>query len=120
MLVVSEAEVGKGYNADDLHRRQLEQLKVQLSNVHPTLHVRGVEILCAKIRAEDALRDLQAEVAGTLGGEATREALALFAKDAEAIVAGERAKARVSGNARMAGNAADLPQGSRPKPAKAS
>lgn len=120
MLVVSESEVGKGYNADDLHRRQLEQLKERLSNVHPELHVRGVELLSAKIRAEDAIRVLQDEIATKLGGEATREAMALFAKDAEAIVSGERARARVSGNARMAGNAADLPQAPKPKTPKAS
>lgn len=103
MLVVSEAEVGKGYNADDLHRRQLEQLKERLSAIHPEFHVRGVEALCAKIRAEDAVLALKEEIAAKLGAEATREAVALFTKDAEAIVAGERAKKR------LAGNAAQLP-----------
>lgn len=113
MLVVSENEVGKGYSADDLHRRQLEQLKARLSEVHPTLHVRGVELLCAQIRANDAALDLREEITAKLGGEATRESMALFARDAEAIVAGERAKRR------LRGNAADLPQAPAPLAAKA-
>jgi hypothetical protein len=108
-LVVSESEVGRGYSADDLHRRQLEQLKERLSQVHPTLHVRGVELLCAKLRAEDAVNELREEIVSKLGGEATRESLVLFERDAKAIVEGERARKRVSGNA------ADLPQASAPK-----
>lgn len=104
MLVVSENEVGKGYSADDLHRRQLEQLRVKLTEIHPELHVRGVEVLCAQIRANDAVLELRDEITAKLGGEANREANALFMRDAEAIVSGERAKKR------LRGNAADLPQ----------
>lgn len=106
MLVVSESEVGKGYNADDLHRRQLEQLKERLSSVHPTLHVQGVELVAALIRAEDAVAELREEITSKLGGEATRESMALFRRDAEAIVSGERTRKRLSGNA------ANLPQAS--------
>lgn len=104
MLVVSESELGKGYNADDLHRLQLQQLKSKIAEIHPELHVRGVEVLAARIRAADAEQELREEIALKLGGEATREAMALFARDAEAIVSGERAKKR------LAGNAASLPQ----------
>jgi|1185.fasta_scaffold00702_6 hypothetical protein len=112
MLVVTESEVGKGYNADDLHRRQLEQLKRTLGEIHPTLHVRGVEIVAAQIRANDAMGELREEVVAKLGAEAQREAIALFSKDAEAIVSGERAKKR------LAGNAADLPQAPAKSPRK--
>lgn len=104
MLVVSESEVGKGYSADDLHRRQIDQLRAKLSEIHPELHVRGVEVLCAQIRANDAVLELRDEIAAKLGGEANREAHTLFMRDAEAIVSGERAKKR------LRGNAADLPQ----------
>jgi hypothetical protein len=104
MLVVTESELGRGYSADDLHRLQLDRLKAKLREIHPELHVRAVEIIAAKIRANDAEQELREEIVAKLGGESTNEAMTLFTRDAAAIVAGERAKKRLSGNA------ADLPQ----------
>lgn len=101
---------GKGFSADDLHAAQLAALKKRLDEEHPKLHAEAVQVVAAEIRARDAVTALKADVVTKVGAENARESMILITRDAEAIVAAERARGRLSGNAPMAGNAASLPQ----------